>query len=277
MRKYVAVLALIFALAIYVAIQDQSSAAKFAKQGTTQTDTVSAADTHNNHPPKNTEDTKWNPPGWHRLFAWPEGITTWAIILTLLAVAEQARESAKATQAVRDSIPLQQQTADAAKLNAEAFIKSERAWVVTRIEFTKGNIKEGSTYDGHGAFVKTTLNVVLICRNDGNTPAWILEQTMWCRTHTEAPPHKPDTTDPSFVDHGFQPISIGRQVETKASIESSDHREAFSGRVTILYAVVKYKDAFGPHETWCGYLIRGDLGHGWLERLTGYEEYNRYS
>jgi hypothetical protein len=139
MRKYPAVLALIFALAIYVAIQDQSSAAKFAKQGTTQTDTVSAADTHNNHPPKSTEDTKWNPPGWHRLFAWPEGI------------------------------------------------------------------------------------------------------------------------------------------ETKASIESFDHREAFSGRVTILYAVVKYKNAFGPHETWRGYLIRGDLGHGWLERLAGYEEYNKYS
>jgi hypothetical protein len=96
MRKYVAILALIFSLAIYVYIQDQRSATNSARQGAPPTDTISAADAHSNHPQRDTEHSGWNPPRWHKLFTWPEGITTWAIILTLMAIAEQTKQTARA-------------------------------------------------------------------------------------------------------------------------------------------------------------------------------------
>lgn len=129
MRKYVAALALIFALAIYVAVQDQRSAAKSARHRTPPANGAVAVDSHKSNAQKDAENTDWQPPRWHGLFTWPDGITTWAIILTLLAIAEQAGESAKATQAVRDSIPHQKSAADAALQNAQAVINAERAWL----------------------------------------------------------------------------------------------------------------------------------------------------
>jgi len=134
MGKYLFVLAMIFALAIYVAIQDQRAATKSAEQRTPPANPTISTEAHDNHSQKDAHNAKWNSPRWYKLFAWPEGITTWAIILTLLAVAEQARESAKATKAVRDSIPHQKNAADAALLNAQAVINSERPWVMVQTE-----------------------------------------------------------------------------------------------------------------------------------------------
>jgi len=58
----------------------------------------------------------------------------WALVaigfITFIAVWKQARETAKATQAMRDSIPLQKTAADAALLNAQAVINAERPWVM---------------------------------------------------------------------------------------------------------------------------------------------------
>jgi hypothetical protein len=48
------------------------------------------------------------PQGWHKFFAWPEGITVWAIMLTLGAIIWQAWETRKAAQAARDGIRLQE-------------------------------------------------------------------------------------------------------------------------------------------------------------------------
>jgi hypothetical protein len=50
-------------------------------------------------------------------------------VLTFIAVWKQARETAKATKAMRDGIPLQKSVADAALLNAQALINSERPWI----------------------------------------------------------------------------------------------------------------------------------------------------
>lgn len=68
MRKYSAALFCLFLFAIYVALQKQE------------------------HP-------GWVPPNWYHIFSWPEGVTTWAVILTLLAIAEQTSETRKAAEA----------------------------------------------------------------------------------------------------------------------------------------------------------------------------------
>jgi hypothetical protein len=49
-----------------------------------------------------------DPPWWHVFFTWPEGITAWAIMLTLGAIIWQAWETRKAATAAGDSIKLQE-------------------------------------------------------------------------------------------------------------------------------------------------------------------------
>jgi hypothetical protein len=174
MRKYLATLVLIFALAVYVSIQNQRSAIADAEQSASPADTISAAASHDDHPQNNR-----NSPHWYRLFSWPEGITTWAIILTLLAVAEQASESAKATQAVRDSLPHQEQAAQAAVRNAEALINAERAWIIPELKCLCTFRTDSRWYQPDGTTPLTTeevlrgdhLKYILKVTNMGRTPA----------------------------------------------------------------------------------------------------------
>lgn len=57
---------------------------------------------------------------------------------TLHAIRWQAEETAKATKAMRDSLPLQKEAADAALKNAQAVINSERPWLLLEIKFAEG-------------------------------------------------------------------------------------------------------------------------------------------
>ena len=64
MTKYIASFALIFALAVYVSVQDK-------------------------HPVQDSAHREWNAPRWYGFVRWPDGAATWAVLLTLLAIAEQ--------------------------------------------------------------------------------------------------------------------------------------------------------------------------------------------
>jgi hypothetical protein len=54
-----------------------------------------------------TDESKDKPHGWYKLVTWPEGIATWAVILTLGAIVWQSWETKKAAQAARDGVELQ--------------------------------------------------------------------------------------------------------------------------------------------------------------------------
>lgn len=84
-------------------------------------------------------------------FTWPEGVETWALILTLFVIAWQSTE-----------------TRDAAKgafLNAQAVINAERPWIVMAIERSKeaSNVFE------------------ITAKNKGRTPAKIVSGAIECR------------------------------------------------------------------------------------------------
>jgi len=49
-----------------------------------------------------------HPPSWIETFAWPEGATAWALLLTLFVIAWQSAETRDAAQASRASIRLQE-------------------------------------------------------------------------------------------------------------------------------------------------------------------------
>src|SRR3984957_18501013 len=61
---------------------------------------------------------------WYVLLAWPEGITTWAIIATGVVISWQTVQTKKA--------------AEAALLNAQALINAERPWIMVTVEEVVG-------------------------------------------------------------------------------------------------------------------------------------------
>jgi hypothetical protein len=84
--------------------QDARKSQRDAKQADVPTAPIS-----NNQATSYYEQPRENKPqGWHKLVAWPEGITAWAIMLTLGAIIWQALETRKAAIAARDSIKLQE-------------------------------------------------------------------------------------------------------------------------------------------------------------------------
>lgn len=104
MPKYIVTFILILGLAVFIARQDERAFRKAAALGQPA---VAAAN--------NVENEELSSPSWYSFFRWPAGTTTWAILLTLLAIAEQTEHTAKA--------------ATAAKLNAEYLREGTAAYL----------------------------------------------------------------------------------------------------------------------------------------------------
>lgn len=96
-------IAVLAGLTLFIARQDERAAQESAKNPT-QLNNGAVSESNEQHPQKHIENTNWDTPGWYSFFRWPTGTTTWAIILTLLAIAEQTAETAKAAKATRDSV-----------------------------------------------------------------------------------------------------------------------------------------------------------------------------
>jgi hypothetical protein len=90
-------------------------------------------------------DESEDSPGWIDTFAWPNGVTAWALLLTLLVVAWQSTE-----------------TRDAAKSTRDALILQYRPKIVIRSLTLTRN--ESSNFE-----------IVLVLRNSGSNLAYISE------------------------------------------------------------------------------------------------------
>jgi hypothetical protein len=92
-------------------------------------------------PGQDAEQDKSNPPWWHKLIVWPEGITAWLIMFTLGAIVWQA-------WATRESVQTQER---AVTLN----VNTERPYLVIGVESPSPN------------------RFVFAVKNEGRTPARI--------------------------------------------------------------------------------------------------------
>ena len=124
----------------------------------------------------------------------PEFAASWALfvaaLLTLYFVARQARETRRAAQAteksavivegqsaiLEKSVAVAKEAADAArdsaataKLNTEALVNAERAWILAEL----GWYDELAGRVGADELGCTTINIKLTCKNEGRSPAWI--------------------------------------------------------------------------------------------------------
>ena len=91
--KYLIGVAVIFGCAVFVSHQYQHARSQCSKE-------CEQVNPRSIPPPpatKNCNECEQNAerhlPRWYRLFGWPEGITTWAILLTLLAIGEQTHQT----------------------------------------------------------------------------------------------------------------------------------------------------------------------------------------
>jgi len=183
MLKYVAIFAVILGMAVYIAVHDEHAAKYAAQTAAQQNNTAVPVKADEGHPQQGVPNSEENLPYWLSLFfRWPNGTTTWAIILTLFAIAEQTRHTAKAAEATGESVGAIQIQSGHMKTQTELLreqidrmvekergrlnldrqpIKIERGeeglfYLVTCIELTNSGPSKVYILFGAGRFVVTT-------------------------------------------------------------------------------------------------------------------------
>jgi hypothetical protein len=127
MLKYLVMLAVVFGLAVFIARQDERATQDAAQKADHKDKPILSAKADENHPQENVADPERDGPSWYGFFRWPTGTTTWAIILTLMAIAWQSNETKKAARATQDSaVAVEKQTRELRRQNRNMVAK-ERA------------------------------------------------------------------------------------------------------------------------------------------------------
>jgi hypothetical protein len=238
MLKYWPLLLIMGILAAIVCMSQYADSAKHRhEESARQTKAASVA---KGDDCKATNDTKdaYEPPIWAKYVTWPEGVGAWAVILTLLAIAWQSAETHAA--------------AEAALVNAKAFINSERPWISLSIDRV-----------GYGHFKITAVNVgrtpanlisisgeVVPVRNTEqlpNLPTYEREKELRILPRLFSPDH-PRIIDEAFTD--ALPDSV------KQDIASGNIRLFYIGSVVYSH-VLSGKERIPTFNTnWC-YLMSG--------------------
>jgi hypothetical protein len=99
MWKYIVAFVVILGLTGYVSLQSQRIAEQGVQQTAPAANGAAASSAQDNHAQQDANNPKRNTPFWFPFFTWPEGVTAWAILLTLLAIAEQTKQTRKAAEA----------------------------------------------------------------------------------------------------------------------------------------------------------------------------------
>ena len=172
--------------------------------------------------------------GWHKFVTFPEGVTAWAVILTLGAIIWQACESRTAAQFASES--------------ADAFMRSERAWVIATPEDSSYEIKSTvvGTSQGNG--------VIFSVRNAGKGIARIDSVGLNYRLLTEQEwnvvSENPILEVPMVSYNGrilvpTDSFPVGIPLQPNAILMADDVRTIeFGDRIPFAWGVIRYRDAF---------------------------------
>jgi hypothetical protein len=208
-------------------------------------------------------------------------------IKTLGAIERQAKANEGQLTEIQQSsektdrmILLTAQQTENVKKSTDALINSERSWIMTELDWFDGqNARIHVTLErktGGQRIPNSRIYLVLKEKNEGRTPAWITHIKFWCKLYTEVePPAIPDIAENIAFSHlGPEPLGIGHpRIDALNLMFEGERTQILSA--LLVYGVVEYRDVFGEHETWCGYIVRGDPESPRLQRLAGYTEYNK--
>ena len=155
--------------------------------------------------------------------------------------------------------------AQAAKLNAQALINSERAWVMADLRWRDRKRIIGLNTQ------KSLVDLDLFCENDGKTPAWITEARVRLELVDSVPPEPifDPRRDGDFLELRLIPMTVkGKQV---FKVDCGCDGGWNSGKTKMIYGFVRYRDVFESNrESRFGYTFTPSDD---LERITN-SKYN---
>jgi hypothetical protein len=161
-----------------------------SQRDTKQADVPATPITNNQATSYYEQPREHKPQGWHKLVAWPEGITAWAIMLTLGAIIWQAWETRKAAEAAAKG-------ANAAKDGVAVSMNAERAWIIDQASPIASLPHPGIPFR---AFVTLT--------NKGRVPARVTDLKI--RFHMIDPYAEPYVSElPTYDPEPFQFLELG--------------------------------------------------------------------
>jgi hypothetical protein len=125
-----------------------------------------------------------------------------------------------------------------AQQGADALIASERAWVTVTVDWSQGH--EGIFHMGPTPDREKSEHVEanISCKNDGRTPAWIIEVRA-CLKIFDSRPAKPPLEYTEAIKHGIVSLGAGQEKSCDASL-SCEGRQTLENHV-IIYGVVRYR------------------------------------
>lgn len=229
LKVYVLAIAAIVGMAIFVASQDEQAAHDSAQKGTNLPKVVS--------PQKrmpiieNIEDAEGHLPSWYGFFRWPNATTTWAIIFTLIALAEQTQQTRKAAEASLEQ--------------TQHMITSERAWIIVSSRFPDGLSSSEKRADTRFRWE---------FKNVGKSPARLIEFNGVAR---RAKRNNISFPEPAPFPRPFQSLNNLLLVPTDSwgatwkieenalSADEIDSLKYWKETTLVTYGYVKYLDVFG--------------------------------
>jgi hypothetical protein len=191
------------------------------------------------------KDPKQYMPWWYVLVAWPEGITVWAIVLTLAAIAYQAREMTRATSVMDNQLIHMRESSE----------RELRAYVLPEL----GNIVNvAAPVRTSGSYTPTEARVThpdwgpviaMQIKNTGQTPAF--KVVHWGNTLFREYPLKSDLPGPdegmakitSVIGPGI--VNTKRLAVPKPLTEKEIAQLRESTGAIYVYGYISYEDTFG--------------------------------
>jgi hypothetical protein len=110
-------------------------------------------------------------------------------------------------------------------------------------------VTEASNKVGNGAVIESTyVTPVLVCKNQGKTPAWILERSIRCQVwdgNTELPDSPNFNPGMPFETNKYiRPVSVGAEDSHIFTCKAAGRLKKPSDCIFI-YGKVRYRDIFG--------------------------------
>ena len=183
------------------------------------------------------------------------------------------RQGAAQVAALNISANIATKSADAAKKSADALVNTERSWVFAYVGWANEEhpvFIAQRTQQGEELPVQTGIHIVLTCKNQGRTPAWITRKFL----RFEIAPKLPN--EPSFrfedcIDYALNPIAPDHSVVICPEL-FADGRPTTKESAGYIYGRILYRDVFGDHETTFGYYFYQPRIE--LARMPAPAEYN---
>ena len=183
---------------------------------------------------------------YEALALWLEGIALVAIFIwDRLDNRREHRETIKQIKLAQDQITAVQ--------------NAERAWVLTKLEWPASEalkvVLGSSTQRGSPKEEHTTVSVMLHCRNEGRSPAFIDKITGYGYIAKSASDPPPPVNQQAQREAGSMgPLGPGKEGVRIIQLTHPGYLE--NDQVFLIFVVVKYRDIFNNERlTTCGYIV----------------------